>query len=98
MLRAWAGSGGGVPSGSLIGDLKKAVAERARDAEITAGHEVFRAGEEKYLWHGNENNLHVVGETVGLIGFGGLAQCVKPLLAPSAAASSLTTRGVRTNT
>ena len=34
MLRAWAGSGGGVPGGSLIGDLKKAVAERARDADM----------------------------------------------------------------
>ena len=25
--------------------------------EITAGHEAFRAGEEKYLWHGNENTF-----------------------------------------
>ena len=50
--------------------------------EITAGHEAFRAGEEKYLWDGNETTFTLYGETVGFIGFGGLAQCLKPLLAP----------------
>ena len=50
--------------------------------EITAGHEALRAGEDKYLWHGNENTFTLYGGTVGLIGFGGLAQCLKPLLAP----------------
>ena len=50
--------------------------------EITAGHEAFRAGEEKYLWDGNETTFTLYGETVGLIGFGGLAQCLKRLLAP----------------
>ena len=50
--------------------------------ELTAGHEAFRRGEEKYLWHGNENTFTLYGKTVGFIGFGGLAQCLKPLLAP----------------
>ena len=66
--------------------------------EITAGHEAFRAGEEKYLWHGDENTFTLYGETVGLIGFGGLAQCLSRYWPPSAVALSLTTRGVRTNT
>ena len=50
--------------------------------EIAKGHEAFRAGEEKYLWHGNVGTFTLYGETVGFIGFGGLAQCLKPLIEP----------------
>ena len=50
--------------------------------EITAGHEAFRAGSEKYLWDGNVDTFTLYGETVGFIGFGGLAQCLKPLIEP----------------
>lgn len=50
--------------------------------EITAGHEAFRKGEEEYLWDGNVDTFTLYGETVGFIGFGGLAQCLKPLIAP----------------
>lgn len=50
--------------------------------EITAGHEAFRVGEEKYLWPGNVGTFTLYGETVGFIGFGGLAQCLKPLIEP----------------
>lgn len=50
--------------------------------EIAAGHAAFQQGTEKYLWHGNEETFTLYDETVGFIGFGGLAQCLKPLLAP----------------
>ena len=50
--------------------------------EITAGHEAFRGGDEEYLWDGNVGTFTLYGETVGFIGFGGLAQCLKPLIEP----------------
>ena len=50
--------------------------------QITAGHERFRAGDERYLWHGNEDTFTLYGKTVGCIGFGGLAQSLTPLLQP----------------
>ena len=50
--------------------------------QITAGHDAFQRGTEKYLWHGNQDTFTLYDETVGFIGFGGLAQCLKPLLAP----------------
>ena len=50
--------------------------------EITVGHEAFRAGNEKYLWDGNEETFTLYGKTLGFIGFGGLAQSLKPLLEP----------------
>ena len=50
--------------------------------EITAGHEAFRNGDEKYLWDGNEGTFTLYGETVGFVGFGGLAQRLKPLIEP----------------
>ena len=50
--------------------------------EITTGHEAFRSGDEKYLWDGNADTFTLYGETVGFIGFGGLAQCLKLLTEP----------------
>ncbi len=50
--------------------------------QISAGHEAFRAGDERYLWDGNADTFTLYGKTVGCIGFGGLAQSLKPLLAP----------------
>ena len=67
--------------GPMVAEMALGMAINAA-REITAGHESFRAGEEKYLWHGNENTFTLYGETVGFIGFGGLAQCLKPLIAP----------------
>lgn len=50
--------------------------------EITAGHVAFCAGEEDYLWPGNVGTFTLYGETVGFVGFGGLAQSLKPLIEP----------------
>ena len=67
--------------GPMVAEMALGFAiDAARD--VTAGHEAFRAGTEKYLWHGNEGTFTLYGETVGFIGFGGLAQCLKPLIEP----------------
>ncbi|NJN83353.1 MAG: hydroxyacid dehydrogenase, partial [Caldilineaceae bacterium] len=42
----------------------------------------FRRGEEIYLRPGNAGAFSLYGQTVGLIGFGGLARALLPLLAP----------------
>ena len=67
--------------GPMVAEMALGMAiDAARD--ITAGHEAFRAGSEKYLWDGNVDTFTLYGETVGFIGFGGLAQCLKPLIEP----------------
>ena len=50
--------------------------------EITSGHNAFQSGSERYLWHGNENTFTLYGKRVGLIGVGGLAAALIPLLKP----------------
>lgn len=50
--------------------------------EITLGHQAFQTGSEKYLWHGNEHTFTLYGKRVGLIGLGGLATALIPLLQP----------------
>jgi phosphoglycerate dehydrogenase-like enzyme len=42
----------------------------------------MRAGSEQYSRAGNAGNFSLYGVTVGMIGFGGLAQSLKPLLDP----------------
>jgi phosphoglycerate dehydrogenase-like enzyme len=64
------------------------VAEMALGMAIAAGREIIvgdsamRAGSEKWLHAGNETTFTLYGKTVGLIGYGGLARALRPLLAP----------------
>jgi phosphoglycerate dehydrogenase-like enzyme len=65
-----------------------AVAEMALGLAIAAGREIltadrlFREGKEAYSRAGNATAFTLYGKTVGLIGFGGLARALKPLLEP----------------
>jgi phosphoglycerate dehydrogenase-like enzyme len=52
----------------------------ARD--IPAGDVALRTGKERYGQAGNAGTFHLYGQTVGFIGFGGLARALKPLLVP----------------
>ena len=54
----------------------------AANREIVEGHNALVAGEEKYLWWGNIGTFTLFNQTVGFIGFGGLARALKPLLDP----------------
>lgn len=49
---------------------------------IVDAHVDFQAGKEEYLYAGNRSSFTLYGEPVGFIGFGGLAQNLKRLLAP----------------
>ncbi len=42
----------------------------------------FRAGTEQYLHRSNQNSFLLFDQPVGLVGFGGLAHSLRPLLAP----------------
>ncbi|MEM7134550.1 MAG: NAD(P)-dependent oxidoreductase [Chloroflexota bacterium] len=50
--------------------------------QITEGDRAMRAGNEKYLWDGNEDTFPLFGQKVGFIGYGGLAWALHPLLKP----------------
>ncbi len=54
----------------------------AASREIVDGHMAFVNGEEKYLWAGNANTFTLFDQTIGIIGFGGLARALMPLIAP----------------
>ena len=64
------------------------VAEMALGMAIAAGrqivnnHVLFTQGAEQWLHAGNVGAFTLYGQTVGFIGFGGLARSLKPLLAP----------------
>ena len=49
---------------------------------IVSGHRDFAAGQEVYLYASNRTAFTLYDQPVGFIGFGGLAQSLKPLLAP----------------
>jgi phosphoglycerate dehydrogenase-like enzyme len=49
---------------------------------VVAAHVDFTRGEEKWLHAGNVGAFTLYGQTVGFIGYGGLARCLQPLLAP----------------
>lgn len=50
--------------------------------EIVAGDRAMRAGEERWLHAGNAGTFMLYGKPVGFIGYGNLAHCLRPLLAP----------------
>jgi phosphoglycerate dehydrogenase-like enzyme len=54
----------------------------AATREIVDGHNAFVAGTEQYFWHGNAGTYTLFGQTVGFIGYGGLARALQPLIAP----------------
>ncbi len=49
---------------------------------IVAGHLAMQKGEEKYLHAGNAGAFNLYGKQVGMIGYGGLARSLHPLLKP----------------
>lgn len=54
----------------------------AASREIVAGDRAMRAGEELWLHAGNATTFMLYGQPIGFIGFGSIARCLKPLLAP----------------
>ena len=50
--------------------------------ETMDAHQAFQKGEEVYLYPSNQTAFTLFDQTVGFIGFGGLAQNLKALLAP----------------
>lgn len=50
--------------------------------EIVAGDQALRNGTEQWLHAGNTNTFLLYGKPVGMIGYGGLARSLRPLLAP----------------
>lgn len=67
--------------GPMVAEMALGMALAAA-REIVAGHVAFTQGEEKWLHAGNVGTFTLYGQTVGFVGFGGLARCLKPLLAP----------------
>ncbi len=54
----------------------------AATREIVDGHNAFVAGHEQYLHAGNVGTYTLYGQTLGIIGYGGLARALRPLLDP----------------
>ena len=50
--------------------------------QISYGDRLMRRGEEQYLWHGNVDTFLLYDQPVGIIGYGGLARALHPLLIP----------------
>jgi phosphoglycerate dehydrogenase-like enzyme len=69
--------------GPMVAEMALGMALAAA-REIVDGHVAFTQGQEQWLHAGNVNTFTLYGQTVGFIGFGGLARCLKPLLAPFA--------------
>ena len=65
--------------GNLFGMVGMAI---AAGRQIVNNHVLFTQGAEKWLHAGNVGTFTLYGQTVGFIGYGGLARCLKPLLAP----------------
>jgi phosphoglycerate dehydrogenase-like enzyme len=67
--------------GPIVAEMAFAMAlAGARD--LVAGHEAMRAGVERYYAAGNSEAFTLRGQPVGLIGYGNIARCLLPLLAP----------------
>ena len=54
----------------------------AASRNLASHTEAFRRGDERYLHAGNVDAFTLYGETVGFIGYGGLAHSLRPLLEP----------------
>jgi len=67
--------------GPMVAEMALGMALAAA-REIVDGHIAFAAGEERWLHAGNAGTFTLYNQPVGLIGFGGLARALKPLLAP----------------
>lgn len=67
--------------GPMVAEMALGMA-LAASREIVAGHVGFQDGTEKYLHQGNLDTFTLFDKKVGLIGFGGLARALRPLLAP----------------
>ncbi|GHF26568.1 NAD(P)-dependent oxidoreductase [Pseudolysinimonas yzui] len=50
--------------------------------EITIGDRAMRAGTEQYMHLGNETTFMLFDKPIGIIGYGGIAQALRPLLEP----------------
>ena len=54
----------------------------AAGREIVAGDRAMRAGEERWGHLGNATTFQLYRQPIGFIGFGSIARCLRPLLAP----------------
>jgi phosphoglycerate dehydrogenase-like enzyme len=54
----------------------------AASREIVHGDRAMRAGDERWLKAGNTTTFMLYDQRVGFIGFGSIARCLRPLLAP----------------
>lgn len=66
--------------GPMVAEMALGMALAAA-REIVDGHNALVRGEEKWLHAGNTNTFTLYGQTLGFIGYGGLARSLKPLLA-----------------
>lgn len=67
--------------GPQVAEMALAMA-LACSRRICEGDRAMRAGEERWLHAGNQGTFQLAGQPVGLIGYGGLARALRPLLAP----------------
>ncbi|MEZ4870307.1 MAG: NAD(P)-dependent oxidoreductase [Caldilineaceae bacterium] len=67
--------------GPMVAEMALGLALAAA-REIVDAHTAFAAGAEKWLHAGNATAFTLYGQTVGFIGYGGLARALQPLLAP----------------
>lgn len=67
--------------GPMVAEMALGMALAAARGIVSA-HVDFAQGKEKWLHAGNTEAFTLYGQPVGFIGFGGLARCLKPLLAP----------------
>ena len=67
--------------GPMVAEMALGMAIAAARGIVSA-HTDFAAGEELYLYPSNSTAFTLYDQPVGFIGFGGLAQSLKPLLAP----------------
>jgi phosphoglycerate dehydrogenase-like enzyme len=67
--------------GPQVAEMALALA-LAASREIVAGDQAMRTGEERWLKAGNVTTFMLYGRPIGFIGFGSIARCLRPLLAP----------------
>jgi phosphoglycerate dehydrogenase-like enzyme len=67
--------------GPMVAEMALGMA-LAAGRQIVEGHVAFTQGNERYLHQGNVGTFTLYDQPVGLIGFGGLARALRPLLAP----------------